>query len=178
MNSLKETVMGVALSLLCILDGWVDLILLYFESKSFNFGLNLINLILGEKKETVMEVALSLFLFPGDLVHLICRNFRETMTGVALSLWCILDGWADLTLLYPYFNIWCKEYDITYPSLKEKLYRFSVFKESFQRNASMPNGFGDRTAYELKYLLPLGSYDDEDMEEWWRCASLIEPRMN
>ncbi|CAJ2643659.1 unnamed protein product [Trifolium pratense] len=85
--------------------------------------------------------------------------------GVALSLWCILDGWANLILLYFDFQIWCKEYGKTYPSLKEKLYRFSVFKERFERNASMPNGFGDRTADELEHLLPFGSYDDDGSED-------------
>ncbi|XP_045803906.1 uncharacterized protein LOC123897350 [Trifolium pratense] len=93
------------------------------------------------------------------------KSLKETVMGVALSLWCILDGWANLILLYFDFQIWCKEYGKTYPSLKEKLYRFSVFKERFERNASMPNGFGDRTADELEHLLPLGSYDDYASEE-------------
>jgi hypothetical protein len=57
---------------------------------------------------------------------------KETVMGVALSLLCILDGWADLILLYSDFNIWCKEY----PSLKEKLYRFSVFKETLEETCT------------------------------------------
>ncbi|PNX80348.1 hypothetical protein L195_g036347 [Trifolium pratense] len=90
------------------------------------------------------------------------NSLKETVMGVALSLWCILDDWVDLIFVYINFEIWCWKCRKTYPSLKEKLYRFSVFKKSFEENDSMPNGLGDLTVDE--FLLRFGCYEDSDSE--------------
>ncbi|GAU23115.1 hypothetical protein TSUD_305620 [Trifolium subterraneum] len=93
------------------------------------------------------------------------KSLKETLMAAALSLWRILCDWVDLIHLYINFEIWCRKYSITYPSLKEKLYRFTVFKKTFERTASMPNGYGDLTKDELEDRLPFGSYDDDGSEE-------------
>ncbi|XP_057440297.1 papain-like [Lotus japonicus] len=67
------------------------------------------------------------------------------------------------------FESWCKEYNKTYPSEDEKLYRFGVFKETLEwcaRNnlrtlsrCSGTNCFADQTEDELIHSLFLdGSY--------------------
>ncbi|XP_057440298.1 uncharacterized protein LOC130732211 [Lotus japonicus] len=68
------------------------------------------------------------------------------------------------------FHSWCKEYSKTYPTKDEKLYRFDIFNQTLERttrrtlttsnSSSGTNGFADRTAEELDYLLPSGGYAD------------------
>ncbi|GAU23114.1 hypothetical protein TSUD_305610 [Trifolium subterraneum] len=92
------------------------------------------------------------------------KSLKETLMAAALSLWCILCDWLDLIHLYINFEMWCRKYRKTYPSLKEKLYRFTVFKKTFEEDASMPNGYGDLTEDELEDRLRFGYYDDSDSD--------------
>ncbi|KAL6527295.1 hypothetical protein OROGR_016385 [Orobanche gracilis] len=125
-----------------------------------------------------------LFILKGDSVPESGEDFGENnvihLKDIPMVALCyILKHWLSPIRLYfndlysewearILFESWCKEYDQTYTSEDEKLYRFGIFKKTLERitptnqNCLFTNGYADRTDDELDLLTPGDESDKTD----------------